>query len=89
MELGMLVPQCVPCMSLSHPYSPGRLGRKGSWEKTLFWVCWGLHEGEGLFEAWCFCTQALNTPGEEEENSPGTAAVLWLDIMKRKKKITQ
>lgn len=43
MELGMLVPQRVPSMSLSHPYSPGRFGRKGSrelQEKKLFW---GLH----------------------------------------------
>lgn len=45
MKLGMLVPRCVPSMSLYHPYSPGRFGRKESWEKTLLW---DLQEDEGL-----------------------------------------
>lgn len=84
MELGMLVPQCVPSMFLSHPYSPGGFGRKGSWKKALSGFSGVCMRMRAWFETSCFCTQALNTPGEEE-NNPGTAAVLWLDVIKRKK----
>lgn len=84
MELGMLVPQRVPSMSLSHPYSPGRFGRKGSWGKKLFsGVCMRMR---GWFEAWCFCPIHPSW----EENMPGATAVLWSDVIKsKKKKMTQ